>query len=113
VGEFLDAMAARGVTASSPALVAFETQRPPFVGVCLSSDAGGQVYIDPRLATNGPGLRAVLWHELAHCSLDLDHDPEPDHLVSAAVPGDLVAWDAARWAAELDRLAALVRREGR
>jgi hypothetical protein len=69
-----------------------ETDRAAYCAIW--GDGSREIVLNPRFT--GSVRRALVYHELGHCLLDLDHHPESGELMSPAVPPSVTldtSWD--------------------
>jgi hypothetical protein len=85
-----------------PAALVWKDQPSPRIGVCERTKVTRWIEIDPVMKQWPEELKALVWHEMAHCAMNLAHDPEPDHIGSAKIDW-FVNWTEV-WPAELERL---------
>jgi hypothetical protein len=70
-----------------------EKEDPDVVGFCLMDGSRRLVTINPFLRPLADLRKAVVWHELGHCLLDMGHVEEGEHIMNPEVP----MVDAATW----------------
>lgn len=61
------------------------------IGLCVQDWEHWHVYIKKTKQDNV--RRAVLWHELGHCVLDMDHAELPGEIMFAYIPDSSNYWD--------------------
>lgn len=86
--DFTADMAANDIPLRAwPRVINFKTLQNGQVGLCQLQDSFSisEVSVAPEIANNPGMLRAVVYHELAHCALLLLHDPEPGHIFSESL----------------------------
>jgi|GEM_PF-4276741 len=75
IDDFVAEAAARSISVDvSEITMVFVEQDPGIAGVCFLGQ--GRVEIDPFFRTNTGDLRELVFHELGHCVLAMDHRPD-------------------------------------
>lgn len=86
-----------------PKVIRYSTRPVGQAGLCTYGPSGDVIDISPNYLHLPNELKTLVYHELGHCALGLQHESEPNHIMST----ELARFDDfdAVWPSELDRLA--------
>ena len=71
------------------------------LGTCFIGGVEMQISVEHLKSASNKYVSAVVFHELGHCLLGLEHNNNPDHIMSASINDAQLGGDYSSWAAEL------------